>query len=137
MFAFSPLGAFKNPGIYSGTETLLYGDVGHIMRFQTQPIVWESGRGGEVADVVRRERLGGTDEQTRRAIIAHWEAEAMTERQLRWNRQTQTDTPVPGYRDDAHRAYSEYADDFKKSKTTKKWLYYAAVGVGIYYFLLR
>jgi hypothetical protein len=132
------LGAFQNPGLYSGNNVMMYGDVSNILRFTTTPVRWDSGRGGENTDVVLREKLRGVDEQVNRAIVAFWEAEAMTERQLRWNRQTLTDSPVPGYQDQAQRTHAEYARDFhRKKKKETDWAYVVLIGVGVYFVFFR
>ena len=131
-----PLSSFQNPGIYSGNKIQMYGDGSNIMRFQTTPVRWESGRGGSVPDVVLRERLAGVDAQVNAAIAAFWEAEAMTERQLLWNRQTLTDTPLPNYRDNAQRVYAQYADDHhRKKKRSNTWMYAGAAALGLYLIL--
>lgn len=131
-----PLGSFHNTGIYSGNHIRAYGDGSTLWRFQTQPIVWESGRGGGTFDPVLRAKLEGVNEQTRKAIKAFWKEEAKTERQLRWNKQTQTNNPVPGYREMADRTYFEYARDFKNIQTEVNWLVYGVIGLGIGMFFL-
>jgi hypothetical protein len=127
-----PLSSFQSTGVYSGDYTRAFGQVGDIWRFQTVPIAWSKGRGGKVFDTLQHSTLRGANEQTRKAITNFWEAEEKTMRQLRWNYQTGTATPLPGYKD---RLQTTFYQDAGKMQTIQKdtsWYLMGLAALGVY-----
>ncbi len=126
-----PIVSFHSSGLYSGDYTKAYGNVGEVWRFQTQPIKWSKGRGGRIYDPVVRPTLRGADEQARKAIVTAWKAEEQTMRQLRWNYETGTATPVPGHKERIQNTYSQYANEINQHKVATNWVY---LGLGLFTF---
>lgn len=127
-----PLSSFQSTGIYSGDYTRAFGQVGDVWRFQTVPITWSKGRGGKVYDNLQRSTLRGASEQTRKAITAVWEAEEKTARQLRWNYETGTATPIPGHKDRLQTTFYQDAMNLKSDEITSNYYMYGLAALGLY-----